>query len=150
MASRSPPRPATRPSLIIVIVICIIISIIVLIIVPIKYCTCYYYFCYYLPKRLRIPLSGQHHLGMDDVSNLAKIMTKLIGGGLVCVQSISLCFCLSAGAWVKASGEVHAFAESTLVADGDAIGVTAPASNLGGPLESFFLSAVFGTNSCSN
>lgn len=29
-------------------------------------------------NRLRIPLSGQHHLGMDDVSNLAKILHKLI------------------------------------------------------------------------
>mmetsp|Transcript_44644 Transcript_44644/g.103103 ORF Transcript_44644/g.103103 Transcript_44644/m.103103 type:complete len:680 (-) Transcript_44644:29-2068(-) len=29
-------------------------------------------------KRLRIPLSGQHHLGMDDVSNLAKIVKKMV------------------------------------------------------------------------
>eukprot|EP00403_Amphidinium_massartii_P007775 CAMPEP_0178383942 /NCGR_PEP_ID=MMETSP0689_2-20121128/7259_1 /TAXON_ID=160604 /ORGANISM="Amphidinium massartii, Strain CS-259" /LENGTH=328 /DNA_ID=CAMNT_0020004173 /DNA_START=8 /DNA_END=989 /DNA_ORIENTATION=+ len=29
-------------------------------------------------KRLRIPLSGQHHLGMDDVSNLAKIVKVMI------------------------------------------------------------------------
>lgn len=32
-------------------------------------------------KRLRIPLSGQHHLGMDDVSNLAKILQRLIHEG---------------------------------------------------------------------
>jgi len=29
-------------------------------------------------NRLRIPLKGQHHLGMDDVSNLAKILKRLI------------------------------------------------------------------------
>lgn len=32
-------------------------------------------------KMLRIPLSGQHHLGMDDVSNLAKILQRLIHEG---------------------------------------------------------------------
>jgi len=29
-------------------------------------------------NRLRIPLKGQHHLGMDDVSNLAKILKRLV------------------------------------------------------------------------
>ncbi|CAJ1348664.1 unnamed protein product [Effrenium voratum] len=32
-------------------------------------------------KLMRIPLSGQHHLGMDDVSNLAKILQRLIHEG---------------------------------------------------------------------
>jgi len=29
-------------------------------------------------RNLKIPLDGQHHLGMDDVSNLAKILRKLV------------------------------------------------------------------------
>eukprot|EP00929_Paragymnodinium_shiwhaense_P070409 TRINITY_DN35661_c0_g1_i1.p1 TRINITY_DN35661_c0_g1~~TRINITY_DN35661_c0_g1_i1.p1 ORF type:complete len:725 (-),score=201.78 TRINITY_DN35661_c0_g1_i1:188-2362(-) len=29
-------------------------------------------------KRLKIPLSGQHHLGMDDVTNLSKILRTLV------------------------------------------------------------------------
>jgi len=32
-------------------------------------------------KRLGIPLAGQHHLGMDDVSNLAKILRTLVVRG---------------------------------------------------------------------
>mmetsp|Transcript_43795 Transcript_43795/g.93751 ORF Transcript_43795/g.93751 Transcript_43795/m.93751 type:complete len:650 (+) Transcript_43795:62-2011(+) len=32
-------------------------------------------------NRLKIPLQGQHHLGMDDVSNLAKIMKRMISEG---------------------------------------------------------------------
>jgi len=32
-------------------------------------------------KRLRIPLAGQHHLGMDDVSNLAKILERVVREG---------------------------------------------------------------------
>ncbi|CAE7824167.1 unnamed protein product [Symbiodinium microadriaticum] len=32
-------------------------------------------------KRLRMPLAGQHHLGMDDVSNIAKILQRLIRDG---------------------------------------------------------------------
>merc|ERR1711933_230512 len=32
-------------------------------------------------NRLRITLAGQHHLAMDDVSNLAKILRILIGEG---------------------------------------------------------------------
>merc|ERR1711957_781993 len=32
-------------------------------------------------KKLKIPLTGQHHLGMDDVSNLAKILKVMIDRG---------------------------------------------------------------------
>lgn len=32
-------------------------------------------------RRLGIPLSGQHHLGMDDVSNLSKILYRIINEG---------------------------------------------------------------------
>merc|ERR1719221_655160 len=32
-------------------------------------------------RRLRISLSGQHHLGMDDVTNLSKIMKVMIAEG---------------------------------------------------------------------
>jgi len=32
-------------------------------------------------KRLRIPLSGQHHLGMDDVTNLSKILKIIVSQG---------------------------------------------------------------------
>eukprot|EP00927_Polykrikos_kofoidii_P048694 TRINITY_DN42921_c0_g1_i1.p1 TRINITY_DN42921_c0_g1~~TRINITY_DN42921_c0_g1_i1.p1 ORF type:complete len:1238 (-),score=262.82 TRINITY_DN42921_c0_g1_i1:164-3442(-) len=32
-------------------------------------------------KRLKIPLSGQHHLGMDDVTNLLKILSQMISEG---------------------------------------------------------------------
>merc|ERR1719215_22396 len=35
-------------------------------------------------NRMKIPLSGQHHLGMDDVTNLAKILTQILSeSGLV-------------------------------------------------------------------
>eukprot|EP00932_Pfiesteria_piscicida_P017862 SRR837773.4740.p1 GENE.SRR837773.4740~~SRR837773.4740.p1 ORF type:complete len:539 (+),score=99.05 SRR837773.4740:228-1619(+) len=34
-------------------------------------------------NRLKIPLQGQHHLGMDDVSNLAKILTRIVSEGCV-------------------------------------------------------------------
>jgi len=32
-------------------------------------------------RRLRMPLVGQHHLGMDDVSNLAKVLYRVIAEG---------------------------------------------------------------------
>merc|ERR1719221_773754 len=32
-------------------------------------------------RRLRISLSGQHHFGMDDVTNLSKIMKVMISEG---------------------------------------------------------------------
>jgi len=55
-------------------------------------------------NRLKISLQGQHHLGMDDVSNLAKILKKIVAEGCV-LKPTGTANNLAAAATAKGKGK---------------------------------------------